>query len=332
MGTDSEKRRGKFGWGFAVSILLHVVLAALIFLKLPYQMPTPEENAVQVDLVPPPEEKQPEPPKPQEPPPPPKPEEAKKPDPPKPPPKPPEPEKKAQPIPVLKPAVEFGEKDSGPKQSADGAAAEEQATAAEEKPDDQPAEEAAAAPATPEPPVPAPKPAEPPTMLASSNPSDTKVQLNDQPKDTPPATDKPTPDAKPQAKDGSATGKPGSARKLTQAKKIFSRKETADPLARLAMGMVPRDVRFDRLCGTELVAQLQNGSPAFNPILFPRVVRPKGNVFDLQDGSFRDAQGWHELSFKCEVDSEAMKVVSFAYSVGKPIPKSEWKSRGFPEY
>lgn len=333
MGKLFGEQRERFGRILAISILLHVLLAALFFLKMPYRMPTPEENPVQVELVPPPPEEKPPEAKPPEPPPPPKQEEAKKPDPPKPEPKPPEPEKQ-QPIPVLKPAVQFGEKDSGPKQSIDGAAAEEQAKADEDKPADPPEGTAQAEPAKPEPPPPAPqpKPAEPPQTLAANNPADTKVQLNDRAQDAPPPADKPVQDAKPEDKAGTATGKPGTGRKLTQARKIFSRKQSADPFARLAMGMVSRDVRFDRLCGTELVAQLQNGSPAYNPVLFPRVVRPTGNVFNLENGSFRDAEGWHELSFKCEVDSEAMKVVSFAYSVGKPIPKSEWRSRHLPDY
>jgi len=195
-----------------------------------------------------------------------------------------------------------------------------------------PPTETAAEPAKPEPPVPAPKPVEP-QLLATNNPADMKVDLNDRPPETPPAAEKPTQDtAKPQDKQANVSGKPSTGRKLTQARKIFSRSKTSDPIARLAMAMVSRDERFDRLCGTELVAQLKHGSPAYNPVLFPRVVRPQGNVFDLPNGSFRDAQGWRELSFKCEVDSEAMKVVSFAFSVGKPIPKSEWQSRGFPEY
>src|SRR6478736_4313279 len=131
MGKLSEKQRETFGRIIAVSILLHVVLAGLIFVKLPQQLPTPEDNAVKVELVPPPEEKPPEPP------PPPKQEEAKKPDPPKPPPKPPEPQKK-QAIPVLKPAVELGQKDSGPKESTDGDATEDQAKSTEDKPADPP--------------------------------------------------------------------------------------------------------------------------------------------------------------------------------------------------
>jgi hypothetical protein len=326
MDEDKTERR-QIRWGLIASVAVHLAVVVLILLRFTAPVPPPpEENAIKVDLVPPPEEK-----KPPEPPPPPKQVEAKKPDPPKPPPEPPEPEKKL-PIPVLKPAVEFAAKDSGPKKSMDGDATEDQAQSTDEKPAEPPAGQAAAEPAKPEPPAPAPKPAEPPQVQATNNPSDTKVQLNDKAGDAPPAVAKPTEDAKPQDAQANAPGKPGATRKLTQARKIFSRSESSDPLARLSMGMVSRAERFDRLCGTELVAQLRHGSPAYNPILFPRIEGPQGNIYDLPNGSFRDAEGWHELSLRCEVDSEAMKVVSFAYSVGKPIPKSEWKSRGFPEY
>jgi hypothetical protein len=38
------------------------------------------------------------------------------------------------------------------------------------------------------------------------------------------------------------------------------------------------------------------------------------------------------MRFRCEVDADATKVVSFAYDVGDPVPRAQWRSRGFPDF
>jgi hypothetical protein len=332
MEADKTERR-EIRWGLITSIALHVAVLVLILLKLSVPTPTPaEENSIQVSLVPPPEdkksyEKPPEPPKQEqakkEEPPPKPPEPAKKEEPP---PKPPEPVKK-EPIPVLQKAVEFGQKDSGPKKSTDGDAAEEEAKKADDVPADQPAEATAAA-AKPEAATPpAPKATEPLQVQGTDVPSDLKAPEGNAAASVVLPAEKPVQEAKLEEKSSDGIGKP--AAKLTKARKLFSKKESSDPFARLAMGMVPRDERFSRLCGTELLAQLRHGS--YSPVLIPSAKGPRGNVLDLEDGAFRDTQGWYELSFRCEVDNDAMRVLSFAYNVGKAVPRNEWKSRGFPE-
>ncbi len=148
-----KKRWGEISWGVAASIALHVAVVAFFLVKLPEQPPEPpKEETVNVDLVPPPEEKKPEEKKPPEKPPelPKIEEKAEKPPapPPAPPPPPPPPEVKpeekppeapkseakndpsgkdgkGQPIPVLRPVFEFGDKDTGPRKSETGNAAVE---------------------------------------------------------------------------------------------------------------------------------------------------------------------------------------------------------------
>jgi Domain of Unknown Function (DUF930) len=34
---------------------------------------------------------------------------------------------------------------------------------------------------------------------------------------------------------------------------------------------------------------------------------------------------------RCEVDDKATEVLTFSLSVGKPVPKAQWRARGFPE-
>ncbi|TBG82571.1 hypothetical protein ELG76_16140, partial [Rhizobium leguminosarum] len=76
---ETGKQRPEIRWGVVVSVAAHIPIIALLIFGLPKIEPKPpEDESVKVELVPPPEEKKPEP-KPEEKPPEPKPpEEAKK--------------------------------------------------------------------------------------------------------------------------------------------------------------------------------------------------------------------------------------------------------------
>jgi hypothetical protein len=118
------------------------------------------------------------------------------------------------------------------------------------------------------------------------------------------------------------------AQELGEAKKLFSRSATDDALATAAMGDLPRGVRGGTLCVTELRAQLLNASPPYFPDLLPSYRLKEGTVIDVPSAAFRAEGQWQEVGFRCEVDADATKVLSFAFRVGGPIPRSEWKQRG----
>ena len=75
---------------------------------------------------------------------------------------------------------------------------------------------------------------------------------------------------------------------------------------------------------------LRNGSPSYNPELLPSYRLQQGTVLDIRRAAFRANTRWYNLSFRCEVDPEAKRVVSFAFDIGSEVPRSEWRSRGFP--
>ncbi|MBP1844730.1 hypothetical protein J2046_002997 [Rhizobium petrolearium] len=119
---------------------------------------------------------------------------------------------------------------------------------------------------------------------------------------------------------------------LTEAKTLFSQRETNDPVATTAMGNVPRGVRAGQLCATEMQEQLRHASPQYRPEIVQVYRLPRGNVLEVRSGAFRASARWYNLSFRCEIDEDATKVVSFAFDVGAPVPQSEWRKRGFPEF
>jgi hypothetical protein len=346
----SEKKNRLFWWGASVSVLLHL-LAAAAFLFSSSPPKPPKEQAIQVEIVtqkpkePKKEEPEPakqEPPKSEPKPPEPKPPEAKTPEPDKPAPS-PMPEQSAQqpaqgmPLPVLRPAFQFGEEDSGPDVSTDGDAAEgeakpdpsdvtpdEQAKAAE--PPQKPAEVAKDAIKTPGASVPDTVDLPKADMAEAAPPPGAKPV--EKPEKTPPVDAAQTPDAsQPDTKPLDAPKAP----ELTKARKLYSEKALGGKAVTAAMAGQSREMRVARLCSTELGAQLQHGTPAFRPEILPAPRVKSGTNIIVPKAAFRTHTAWYELSFRCEIDTDATKVVSFSYHVGNAIPRSEWKARGFPE-
>ncbi|KQV64448.1 DUF930 domain-containing protein [Rhizobium sp. Root1220] len=389
-----EKRWGVFGWGVAASVLLHLTVAGLFFLKLPEQQQKPEDEAVSVELVPPPEEqkaeekkpeekppelKMPEEPKPEEkkaeekpaekPPETPK-EEAKAEEPPPPPPPPPPPEKpkppeekppeqkppeqpkaeqqkpeeptkqaadggQPQPIQPLRPVFEFGDKDSGPRKSDTGDASADSAKPIAKPPTEElepkPAQTAAAKPPTEDKPPANPVPDD--VDLPQVDAGATHAEKNGPPAEptgeakTAFEQAKPTEVAKAETTDATKSAPDA----LTEAKTLFSRNATDDPVAKTAMNDLSRGMRVAELCTTELREQLLHSPSGYRPELLPSYRLSSGTVLEVKRGAFRGSGRWYDMSYRCEVDADATKVMSFAFDVGDPVPKSQWRSRGFPQ-
>lgn len=369
MEKASAKRWGKLGGGLTVSLVLHAVLFAAFLVHFsPAQPEAPVEESVAVELVPPPEEPAPEEPeqKAEEPA---KPEEAEEPEPPPPPPeekpeeKPPEPPAAAEPpapaepppveeppveepaaeppppapapaeeeppsgnedegrLRVLDPVVQFGEKDIGPRQSEEGEVVTDAGTPppdAPELPEEPEAEPAAATPmpddiALPEVELGANSSQEPgPEALSDAAKTEIIAAVpKEKPSDTPPVEAPPA---------------------LTEAKTLFSRKDSDDPVAMRDMTNLSRSARADRLCLTELREQLRHASPPYDPELLPSFGLKEGTVLDIPTAAFRADGQWYNLSFRCEVDEEVTKVMTFGFNVGTAVPRRDWKSRGFPSF
>lgn len=277
--------------------VLHLVILALLIFGLPKSFPKPQdEQAVAVELVPPP--------KPPEKPP------AEKPQPEKPPeakvePSKPSPEQPArqQAIPRLNPVVQFGEKDAGPRKALEGNSAEESSTDVPERETSEKPERESQ------------NPAEPPAVMTVERESPASL----------PQTAKQTPTPRP-----AEIAKPRKAPKLQKAKKLFSQSATGDPVATTAMLGVPRDVRGGTLCVTELREQLYRASPPYFPDLLPSFRLTEGTTLDVPGAAFRVGGQWRALSYRCEVDANVTKVESFAFRIGGLIPRSEWQSLGLP--
>ncbi|MER8474713.1 DUF930 domain-containing protein [Mesorhizobium sp. M1163] len=287
MTDEIRDQRQIFRWALPASAVLHLLAAALLLSALPVSPPQPQkEQAIGVDLVPPP-----------------KPSEKAKPPPPAKPPKPEKPPEAKIETPAhpeadpQRPVFQFGEKDAGPRKSLDGNSAEdgsEQPTA----PQDPNKQDLAQPPAVTA--VDGKDPAPPPGASAPPKPKPANVAKVQKPL------------------------------KLQQAKTLFSEAATGDPIATIAMAALPRGERVGQLCATELGGQLLHASPPYFFDSIPKYRLKEGTVLDVASAPFPVNGQWYDLSFRCEVDPDVTKVISFAFRVGNPVPRSELKRRGLP--
>jgi Domain of Unknown Function (DUF930) len=215
-------------------------------------------------------------------------------------PPPPEPPKsaKSEPYPVLQPVIQFGEKDAGPKLSPEGDSANE----------------AAASPTAPRDPD--------ERDHAQPHPVTTVKARGEAPQSG--AGEAPAPMPQDEAKAQKAAT-------LRKAKTLFSQRATGDSLATIALRSVPRDVRIARLCATELKEQLLHARPSYFAEIVPFERLKEGMVVENLSVAFRANWEWYDLSYRCEIDAEATKVVSFAFDIGKPLTAEEWRRRGLPQ-
>lgn len=357
MVDESVKRWWRPVSGLTISLLLHAVVAGALLLSLIFQPePQAEEQVVEVSLVAPPEPAPEEPPaeeaKPEEPaaeepsaPEPPPAPEPEKPEaaplpPPEPPPAAPEAEEQPElpdagqaPIPVLRPVVKFAEKDAGPEISkgTEAEAGLTPETAAELE-----AAEQEVAAATPQPEIDLPE-----ATLAEEAPMPDAADVavsGEGVEAAPPAAPQPTAEEKKAAEAKAAADE--KAKPIKQAalvprevKKLFSKAISDDDAAATAMADRSRQERGFILCGTELSQQLRRGKPSFTPFALPVLQLKQGNVIEAPLTAFRDIGGaWINIGVRCEVDDDATEVVKFSLSVGKPVPESEWRARGFLDF
>lgn len=370
MSDETRNLRRDLLWAWPTSLILHGLLIAVLVDYSQPRLPEQQEEAVNVTLVPPPEQPKPKP----APPPPAKVPEAEKPVEPKPQPAPEQPPKSAQ-IEVLKPVFRFGDKDAGAGKSQEKDNVQDASTPpakdkdltppAEERPDtakDAATQAAAAKDA---------EPAQNAAIEAASDQDAGKQEAEKQegladgadkqsamapallgtagtdgeialpalakaPEPRPANAPKPSLRKVPKPGSGSAGPNPGNADVAT-----------SQPFSGLPGVRRPRSQGGggDALATTSMAGvprdkraaklcasalQQQLVDASYSPDLVPLVPLKRGNVLDVPEAAFRTRTAWHALSFRCEVDTEATTIRSLSFRVGARIPPGEWARLGLP--
>lgn len=117
---------------------------------------------------------------------------------------------------------------------------------------------------------------------------------------------------------------------LPGVRKLYSQGATGDAFATSSMESVPRSKRVATLCGSVLDRELQSADYA--PKWVPNIELEAGNVLDPPQAAFSTRTQWYDLSFRCKVDADATRVLSFSFRVGALVPPGEWPARGFTKY
>ncbi|MFK3776946.1 DUF930 domain-containing protein [Agrobacterium sp. NPDC089420] len=302
-----------------VSVLLHLVVVGLFFFELPERIAEPQEpESISVDLVPPPEEKKAEEGKP------PAAEEAKeeKPQPPPPPSTPPVEDAKPLPPQATLPAIAMRpeEKQADPEDKP-GKMEEAEKSEAPGQPQAQPEK------TTEEKPAPAAANSD---LQASADQGEIAVSPV---KEKAEPEQAPVPQAKPMEEKPAevAEAKPA---KLPAAKSLLSSALLSSAQRRQMFGDLPPRRRVVQLCSTEALAQIQSaGFAARGMIPFSDTGgRISGNSIDASGGAFNTGNGWHDVSFQCEVDLDNYAVTEFRIKIGNAIAPEEAKKRGFTRF
>ncbi|EJT05028.1 proline rich protein [Rhizobium sp. CCGE 510] len=113
---------------------------------------------------------------------------------------------------------------------------------------------------------------------------------------------------------------------LPQVKTLFSQTVSDDSVAQTALGNTPRGQRMNDLCRTELKQQIEHISPKYRDPEIPSY-RPFTNetiIQVMETGRFRTNGNWYSIQYECAVDTDATKILSFAFKFGGLIPRSQY--------
>lgn len=307
----------RLGGGMTISLLLHALAVAVFLFSFDSPVDLAEEEpAIEVTLVAPPEEPEPQDEPEPEPAPPPEPAPAPT------PPAPLQQEAEAEqavpteaPVPTARPLLRLADRDQSPKPNEGREEAEQEGIAAAPKPEMQ-SDTARDSRELPDVALPEAPAAEQTTALnddirtsaGSDDAGDSKASIIAQiPVD---ATEE-------------------EALEPREVAKLLSHTYSDDEIATVSMAGLTRDERVMDLCGAELSLQLRSGAPGYDVEYLPSFKAGARNVVSYPRTAFRQRDGvWFDLAVDCEVDEKATRVVRFAYSVGKRVPKSEWQARG----
>lgn len=91
------------------------------------------------------------------------------------------------------------------------------------------------------------------------------------------------------------------------------------------------DARFEQVCDLEAMRRIGQDK-IYRPersivgaLETPKVVN---STMSGNGGAFKSKGQWYQFSFKCETTADHMKVQTFSFQIGEPIPPEKWEPHG----
>jgi hypothetical protein len=104
---------------------------------------------------------------------------------------------------------------------------------------------------------------------------------------------------------------------------------------RNALAQMDEAERIEQLCNLEAMGQIHAWKAEFEP---DRVVAYAmggttlaKTVMQADAAVFRSKRQWYRLTFRCELTPDRKKIDGFAFTVGDPVPRGEWRALDLPE-
>lgn len=90
--------------------------------------------------------------------------------------------------------------------------------------------------------------------------------------------------------------------------------------------------RLEQVCAVETMTRVGKDDNPYRPdrAVIYALSKPKltGDTVTGNGGAFRSKGKWYQYSFTCKTTPDRMKVSTFTYKVGKPVPEEKWESYG----
>ena len=119
--------------------------------------------------------------------------------------------------------------------------------------------------------------------------------------------------------------------KTKRTKTAAASKAAAGEKFRKALDRLDPQTRLEQICDLEAMTRIkkdQKYSPDRAQGAASADPKTEGDKLTATGGAFRSKGDWYELTFVCQATPDHMKVLSFEYQTGKPIPKTKWEEYG----
>jgi hypothetical protein len=98
-----------------------------------------------------------------------------------------------------------------------------------------------------------------------------------------------------------------------------------------ALTRLDPQTRLEQICDREAMRRIKDekklpvdraqGAASAEP-------KTEGHKLTAKGAAYRSKGAWYGLTFVCEASADHMKVLSFEYQTGEPIPKAKWEDYG----
>jgi hypothetical protein len=93
-----------------------------------------------------------------------------------------------------------------------------------------------------------------------------------------------------------------------------------------SLGKLDPQTKLEQVCDLEAMSRIKQADRAKSDVISHPV--HSGNTLTASGGAFRQKGKWYQLSFVCKATPDHLRVLTFSFKVGEPIPEDKWSSYG----